>query len=230
MKRLTFFLSLCWLVTNPGIAQQGDSTLVQYSPDYQFREGIFLTFDQVKNNDPLPKSRLLTTIDYNDREFFQKLFNEEKIFYFDDFGMKKELESSDVWGYSKNGVLYIQLGGGFHRITIIGSICHFLAAITSYDGQYYDPYYDRYAFYDYYYYNRPPNNYTKTEVRQFLLDFQTGEVVDYDVQNLEVILMKDPELYDEYAALSRRKRKQQKFLFIRKFNERNPIYFPAYQQ
>ncbi|HDR89103.1 MAG TPA: hypothetical protein ENN63_05665 [Bacteroidetes bacterium] len=210
-------------------AQESDSVwrMVKYTPDYQFREGIFLNFEQVRNNNPLPKSRILTSVDYSDRDFFQKLLAEETIKYFDGFGMRKEVETEDIWGYSKNGVLYIGLGGGFHRITVIGSICHFLASIISYDGQYYDPYYNRYAFYDYYYYNRRPNTYTKTEVRQFLLDFETGEVVDYDVTNLEVILMKDPELHDEYATLRRRKKKQQKFLFIRRFNERNPVYLPA---
>ena len=227
MRRTIPFLMICLFFSISAVcARQGDTLLVKYTPEYKFREGIFIYFEQARNNDPLPKSRILTTLDYNDRDFFQKLLAEDIIFYFDDFGVRKEIKTSQVWGYSKNGVLYIGLGGAFHRITIVGSVCHFLAAITSYDGQYYDPYYDRYSFYNYNYYNRRPYNYTKTEVRQFLLDFASGEVLDYDVPNLQVILMKDPELYDEYASLGRRKKKQQKFLFIRMFNERNPLFFP----
>jgi len=38
--------------------------------------------------------------------------------------------------------------------------------------------------------------------------------------------MADPELHDEFAALNNKKQKQMKFLYLRKFNERNPLYFP----
>ena len=63
-------------------------------------------------------------------------------------------------------------------------------------------------------------------MRQYLLDFKTGNVLDYDVESVELLLMTDPELHDEFAALSNKKQKQMKFLYIRKFNERNPLYFP----
>ena len=38
--------------------------------------------------------------------------------------------------------------------------------------------------------------------------------------------MRDPELHDEYIGLRKRKKKQLKFFYIRKFNEQNPLYFP----
>ncbi len=63
-------------------------------------------------------------------------------------------------------------------------------------------------------------------MRQYLIDFETGKLYDYKRESLEVLLMKDPELHDEYQSLRRRKKKQLKFMYIRKFNERNPIYFP----
>jgi len=44
-----------------------------------------------------------------------------------------------------------------------------------------------------------------------------------------VLLMKDPELHDEFEALGNKKKKQMKFLFIRKFNERNPLYIPVHK-
>ena len=64
------------------------------------------------------------------------------------------------------------------------------------------------------------------KMRREELDFSTGKVLDYDVQGVEVLLMKDPELYDEFEALKNKKKKQMKFLYIRKFNERNPLYIP----
>ena len=52
------------------------------------------------------------------------------------------------------------------------------------------------------------------------------EVYDYDVEALEMLLMKDPILHDEFAQLSKKKKRQLKFLYLRKFNERNPLYIP----
>jgi hypothetical protein len=66
-------------------------------------------------------------------------------------------------------------------------------------------------------------------MRQFLLDFETGKIMEYEVQGVEVLLMKDPELHDEFEALGNKKKKQMKFLFIRKFNERNPLYIPVHK-
>ena len=65
-----------------------------------------------------------------------------------------------------------------------------------------------------------------TELRQYLLDFETGEVMEYDMDGVEILIMKDPELHDEYVSLSRRKKGQLKFVYIRKYNEKHPLYFP----
>jgi hypothetical protein len=103
--------------------------------------------------------------------------------------------------------------------------------MTTYDPNYYDPYYyNPYHYNSYYYYNRynrPHPRYQGTELTQYLLNFKTGEVLDYDTESVEVLLIDDPELYDEYQSLRNRKRKQMKFVFIRRFNERNPLFFPS---
>ena len=76
-------------------------------------------------------------------------------------------------------------------------------------------------------YSTPQSNYGNTDLRQYLLDFETGEVIEYNIEAVEVLLMKDPELADEYGALRHRKRKQMKFVFIRRYNEKHPLFFPA---
>jgi len=207
---------------------QPDSTrMVKYTHDFRFKDGIFLDFDQVKINDPIAKSRLLTPVDYNDKEFFRKVLVKEMIYFYDDFGTRQEIKTDNIWGYSRNGILYIQVSGDFHRIAIFGGICHFVANITTYENRYYDPYYYRYSYYNYYYNPYYSNTYSKTEMRQFILEFDSGKVMEYTVNSVEMSLMRDPELHDEYMTLSNRKKKQRKFLFIRQFNERNPIYIPS---
>ncbi len=206
-------------------AQDTPEGMVRYSPDFEFQEGIYANFNMVKQNIPIPKSRLVTDIGMHDREFYKKLTESKRIIFYDENGVQQELKSSNIWGYGRNGVLYVNLGNGFHRISFVGSICHFVATITTYNQGYYDPYYS--SSYSNRYYRSPSNNTASTELRQYLIDFDTGKMYDFEVSSVEIILMKDPVLYDEYASLKRKKKKQFKFVYIRKYNESHPLYFPT---
>ncbi|MGD2036112.1 MAG: hypothetical protein PVF73_13695, partial [Bacteroidales bacterium] len=205
------------------ISQVDSANLVRYDSDFQFKEGLYISFEDVKTNSPLPKSRIISEYDYNDPEFFDKVLTKSKIYYYNNIGSKNELDPDKIWGYSRNGFIYINIDGDFFRITLIGSICHFLASHTTYTEYYNTPYYYN-SYYDPY--RMPSASYPTTEMRQYLLDFETGRVLDYNYESVEAILMQDPEIYDEYAALSRKKKKQMKFVYIRKYNSRNPLFFP----
>ena len=221
----TSFLIMLFLTIGMSLHSQNDSAhMIKYTPDFKFKEGVYVNFEQVRANNPIPKSRILTDVGYDDPYFFDRITENKKIFYYDNNGVKQEIPVSNIWGYSRNGVLYIGINDGFYRITIVGSICHFVANLTTYSSNYYS--YPYYNYYDYnpYGINTTPRN--TTEMRQYLIDFSTGRVMDYDISTVEVLLMKDPELHDEFMALRNKKKKQLKFLYIRKFNERNPLYFP----
>ncbi len=219
-------LLLIWFLPSGLLSQPQDTlNMIRYTPEFKFREGIFLNYMQVKNNAPIPKSRIITNVDYDDREYYTKVLDQKKLLFYDHLGVKQEVRSKDVWGFARNGILYVGIDEKYHRITIVGRICHFVATVTTYDSRYYDPYY--YNPYDYYYrYGRYPTNYASSEMRQYLYDFDGGNIYDYDVEGLEMLLMKDPELHDEFAQLSKKKRRQLKFMYLRKFNERNPLYIP----
>jgi len=239
---ITIICMLAWVFAF-NVAAQSDSAanMVQYTTEFKFREGFYLNFDQVKSNKPIPKSRILTSIEYNSKTFFDQVTESNTITYFDDLGNSQEVETSKMWGYSKNGILYINIGGTFNRITIVGNICHFVANITTYSSRYNSPYgYSPYG-YGYYPYSYSPYgyspygyspygygspNYRTTELKQFLLDFDTGKVLDYDSKNVTMLLMTDPELHDEFSRLRSKKKQQLQFMYVRKFNERHPLYVP----
>ncbi len=218
---------------------QDTGGMVKYTPDFRFNDGIYLNFDQVKQNRPIPKAKLLTSIDYNDREFFKKLMEMDKIYFYDNMGVRQEIVKNTIWGYARNGVLYVQVQENFNRITFVGSICHFVADVTTYDSRYnnspygyYDPYYSPYSYGSYYSpysaYSYPSrSNMSRTELKQYLIDFETGKVLEFDVANTELLLMKDTTLYDEYVQLARKKKKELMFVYIRKFNEKNPLFLPT---
>lgn len=211
-----------------------DVDTVKYTPDFKFEDGFYLNFSMVKNNAPLPLARVITNLDRSEPDFYNKLLQEKSFSYFDANGVKQVIPVSKIWGFSRNGVLYIKISEGFNRVTIIGNICHFVATITTYDSRYYDPYYNSPYYYGsrYYnpYYTTSPRQSRNQEVKQYLIDFQTGKIYEYEIKSVEILLMKDPELHDEFMGLRKRKKKQLKFYYIRKFNERNPIYLPVHNK
>ncbi|MDT8400194.1 MAG: hypothetical protein RQ743_00745 [Bacteroidales bacterium] len=219
--------------------QDAEREMVKFSPDFRFNDGIFLTFDQVKENNPLSKAKILTSADYNARDFFKQVFENDEIYFYDAMGIRQAVSKEDIWGYARNGILYVQIQGGFNRVTYVGNISHFVADITTYDRRYYgspynyyDPYYSPYSYnyyspyYSPYYMPYRPTTVSRNEMVQYMIEFETGKLIEYDMKNVELLLMKDPELYDEFMQLSRRKKKQMMFLYLRKYNEKHPLYLP----
>ncbi len=145
------------------VYSQADSTsrFVKYSPGFKFKEGIFLNFEQVKENLPIAKSQVITTIPYDDPDFYDRILQEKKIELYDNLGSKQEIGTKNIWGYSRNGVLYVNVNDDFYRITIVGSICHFVASLTTYSN-YGSPYYSSYGYpYGNYYDPYSPYSYAK---------------------------------------------------------------------
>ena len=230
MKKLVVLLAFILSSASFILSQDKGVKMEKYVPDFKFKEGIYLNFNQVKMNNPMPATRIVSETPHDDPDFYNKLLSAKKFTYFDEFGIQQTLSVENIWGFCRNGVVFIKVGEGFSRVTVIGGICHFVANITTYNNRYNDPYYYNPYYYNPYGYNRygyPPMSNTSTEMKQYLIDFETGKIMEYDEKSLEVLLMKDPELHDEYVALKRKKKKQYKFLYIRKFNEKNPIYLPV---
>ncbi len=243
--RLIDIVLVLVVLSFPGtLSGQEEPAMVKYTPDFRFRDGIYLNFDQVRLNDPVPKAKILTSADYNDKEFFKDLFENDKIYFYDNMGLRQEVDKTSIWGYARNGILYIQLQGNFNRITFVGNICHFVADVVSYDSRYnspygyYDPYYS--PFYSPYYYPYSYGGYNpygsyyspyrqnmgRSEVKQYIIDFESGKMMEFDLESTELFLMKDSELYEEFVQLPRKKKKELMFVFIRRFNEKNPLYIP----
>jgi hypothetical protein len=201
--------------------------LVPFSEDFRFKDGIFMDFEDVRRNNPIPKERIITNLDENDYKFFETLLEDETVSVLDNMGLKVEIKVNDIWGYSQNGMLFIKYNGQFNRVPVFGSICHFIADKTYIDNRYNPSYYNygNYYYNPYYY----PNNQTvKTELRQYILDMETGSIMDYTHENLEIILARDKTLYEEFVKLKTKKKRQLKFLYLRKYNENNPFYFTIY--
>ena len=224
MKRslLILFFSLIILPSLKGQIDHVPKGYIVYTPAFKFKDGLFLNFEQVKLNDPIQKSQIVTKIDYNSFNFYETLFQDEKISLYDNLGIKKDLKIKKIWGFSDRGVLYINLNEEFNRIPVFGSISHFIAnkTYTEYDPYSYSPY-NRYSTHHY-----SDSRTTKTVLMQYILDFESGKIYDFNYKSVELLISKDEELYEEFVKLSNRKKKKLKFLYLRKYNKKHPVYFP----
>ncbi len=189
---------------------------VPLSGNFHFKDGIFLNFKQVKTNNPISRKNILTDIPKWDINFYSKLVERKTITFFVN-GRKHTVSTKDIWGYSDNGVLYIHWKDDFAKIANKGALCYFMA--TERTRNFYSPY-------DYWYYDPYMiNNQNDREVRNFILDFNTGKIYQFNVKSLLSLFKKyDLQLYQEYSKLRPRKRRKLMFFYIRKFNQRNKSY------
>jgi hypothetical protein len=208
MKEKIFILLM--LIHVIGLSQN-DS--VPYSREYEFKEGMFLTVEQFRKNDPIPKSDIISSYPKSQVDFMKQVMDQKYISYKAADGSEQKAETGSLWGYCQNRSLYINFNNDFNRINQIGTLSHFTAVVSTPMR-----------------YNDPMNNYginTTDEMRQFIFDTRTNKVVDFNVHHMEILLQNDPSLYEEFMKLKRRKKADSIFIYLRRYNEKHPLYLPA---
>jgi len=212
--------------------QKDDSQMIRLSPGFEFKDGLYLNIDDVRNNDPIPLARIVTDLGSYNKDFVDEMIGSDRIILYDDYGIRRFIYTKHIWGYAESGRLYIMAGGQFQRIIIQGSISLFTASATTHEKTKYSPrdtsmYYttteDLYRTHNrkYYYAN------VTGDRREYLFDFQSNTLAAYTVEVLEKLLVKDAELFTEYEALRKKEKKQRMAEFIRRYNTNHPLYFPV---
>jgi hypothetical protein len=199
-----------------------DSTRIAYTRDYEFKEGLYLTIDMFIHNTPLSKADIITDIPKEKVDFWASLVKGKTISYTDVAGLKQEIEIGSVWGYCQNRIVHIYYNKQFARTNVIGTLCQFAATVTS-TVTYYNPMFPGSPIMG--------GGYSTTnvqEMRQFVYNTKNGQTLELTPKNLEIFLQDDDELYKEYMNLKRKQRNDLVFFYLRKYNERNPLYLPAY--
>lgn len=203
--------------------------MVVYSADYEFRDGLYMNPDMVKANRPVPPARIVSDREKYDNKFYNDLLKGEFITINDNRGVRTLIKPGQVWGYAHKGVLYIQIGQSFQRLTLEGNLSRFAASSTTYDERT-KKQFDSGAYPSRYYYGpyrRPSYSYSTRSGAVYLLDFETNTLYNYTPDDLEKVLIRDTELLLEYGALKRSQRKKKQLEFIRRYNDRHPLYLPA---
>ncbi len=205
-------------IFNLSFSQDGKNNFINTTKKIEFKDGLYFNFESFKNNKPFPKNKITTSINYSSLDFFKQLMKQNYIIIFDNKGVERKISKKKIWGYCQKGNIYINWNGEFNRIGIIGRLSHFVANLTISQIRSINPYSYSSNF------SMGNGIYKTTEMRQYILDFSNGEVVEYDRKNLEKLLKKDKEIYEEYINLSKRKRRKLKFKYLKKFNEKYAIF------
>jgi hypothetical protein len=176
----------------------------------------------------LPKENIFVDGDKSQPDFISRTLTDNKEIVFSYKGTKYKAEVSKLWGYCQNGILYINYKGQFARVTLFGSISHFMATImvTRYVSNFNNGYYGWGGYYGgmggmY----APSTPVRQPETHEFLLDFNTGNIDECTPTYLETLLSRDIKLYAQYMDLKRKKRNELMILYIRRYNDNHPIVF-----
>lgn len=191
---------------------------VMYSNDFRLYEGLYLNYEDFRYNWPIPKEKIITNINKDQLDFYSKLIEQPEIEYMERDSSIRKIKSELVYGYCQNNVIFINYEKYFYRIPVFGNISYFLGTIEvrSYSSSF-DPFM-----------NAPinSNGFKQREIKEFILDFYSGELSLFSIEKMEEYFKRDDEIYQAYNLLNKKKKKELVSKYIRMYNEKHPVYFP----
>lgn len=195
-----------------GLQSQAQDSM-QYVQGFEFKQGIYLNYQQFRSNSPILKSTIVFSEDSSRLDFIKLALSKDNVQWKDTSGKIQTTKVSSLWGYSENNAVYIRFNNQYNRIVVIGSICHFTSYVTNY--LYTGP-----GTYPSQQYGTPVES-----LQQYILDTDSGTVYDFNTESMEYILQRDAVLSKEFSGLRRKQKKDQLFIYLRRYNERHPLYF-----
>lgn len=191
-----------------------------YQQSLEFKDGVYTNVDMVKKNTPIPSTWIETEMDVTDRDFYESISKTDEIVFHDEFGVRASVLTNGIWGYCSDGELHINVGGAFHKLDFVGRISHFIASKTTH---YVNPYVGGYYTMDFW--SSLPITVT-VKHKEYLVDILENVVWEFDVEGLEFVLEKDPEIWNEFNALKKREKYYSRYIFLNRYNKKYPLDIP----
>lgn len=197
-------------------AQQNQYKFVHF--EELFKEGIYVTFDDFKHQNPVSRHAIIALEDKNDPDFLLKVLSYDRFSYFDSTGQKHTLPSGEIWGMVRRNALYIFYGYALSKVHFNGRWGYFTSyKRTLQPGM-----------------NVMPGSYYAVQVpftagkraQTMIVDLKNGKISPFKRKDLMEVLNSDSLLKNEYESLTRRKQKQLKYLYLRKLNDKIEFTFP----
>jgi len=197
LKYLFSTILICG-ICNLAFAQIEEEYVEEYYQGYPFVEGIYQTFNEFKNNNPI----IQTVIEIRQANLYVLSDTSEEMLLVD---------PNRVWGYSKDGNIYVSFEDGYWRILNMGSLAHFTAIrIFTYQT------FDSFGF---------PVNQSSKRLEHLFLDTETGEIKALSSKNLKPYVDKEPILASQSKKL--KNKTESLIVILNAYNKLNPLYFTS---
>jgi hypothetical protein len=214
-------VTLVYFIINQSnlIAQSNDQ------PAIKFKDGVYLDFEQVLNNSPIPVSNLSISKNYYDIGSTIGAILDNKLDSIDKVGNRGKVNCYRIFGFALNERLIVchrglPLGGDIlGRISLLSVYINkvFRGSVPTGGVSKNDPSYGSASWnFEHDYFNGPHHE-------KDLLDFNKGKIIKFTYRKLLAIFKEDPEIYNEYINLKRSDRQERTMEFVQKFNLKHPI-------
>ncbi len=191
----------------------------QSAPDTLFRsgsftnsqiyppEGVYASFSSFKNGKPeIVKTQFVKSATA-DAYTIRQWVNSEKLYYLDSANMQQSFDPMTFWGFVEKETLFLFLGNKFHKVNVLGKISYFLESYPIIKGN-----------------MAPVVTDARSTSAYMLMDMETGDIIDYTVENLMDLLEKDEEIFTEYKSIvSQKEKKKKMFIFMERYNAKHPL-------
>lgn len=216
-KALTVYFCFLFLAVS---AQDAE---VDLTKNFKFREGIYFSFKAMRQNKPdLSWSDTKANLFTNPQTFITQVFSIEQK------GVSMKLDS--IWGICVDGLPFVRLPDEFQKKTgllfagllVRGKICYFAYEVEEekeIDMPVYNPI------------TRKPFRNTKVKrkvstMEEKMLHFESGEIVDFNLQNFKDWIRDDQDLLYSVNQLGQQTDKDELFQFLLDYSDRNVIFIP----
>lgn len=199
---LSLILSISLLSVNA--QTESDAEIFKRTNNFSsIKDGVYYSFADVKANKPsLDKDHLVKSYDHNIAFTLSGWATTENLYYLDAQNIKRKVNRDSLWGYVENGTPFIYLNGKFHKFSTIGTISVFTESYPTVQTM------------------SPVMTDFHSGTFQRLFDFNTGQIADYDADNLAMMIAKDQNMFNEFNELKTLKAKRKKmYRFIEKYND-----------
>lgn len=173
-------------------------------------------------NRPISKNVIDSKENKDQLDFIGKTIQNSEYIFFKFGGYVHKVKTDSIWGFSQNNTVFINYDKKMFRIPVFGNLSQFVASVEviNYASGMNSPYYYNYGV-------TATNMPTKgREIKQFILDFYSGKVYDYTLENVAELLKRDDALYKSFMELKKRKRRKSMGIYLRNYNNTHPVNFP----
>lgn len=170
-----------------------------------FPEGVYFNFKQLVTGKPglnVAQLRNAHLKNVNPKQWFKG-----DSLFFESGGNIQVVNVDSIYAFCDDGQLFIQRKTYAHKVTLPGTLSFFSESYPVKSSP------------------APVSIDLAKDMIPRILDFETGKIREYTVNEMEEILKdRDPDLYQEFISLETQRIKRQLLLrYIEKYNDRHPL-------